>query len=249
MNKRKEITRALTTKRYPVRGLDGKNAFLVIDGLREASIKLEKKFPEEFVGLSLIGSRVRGYATEKSDVEVGLISYGYSMEHYSKMSEIVSHALTRRGIEFDPLYSFPCVFDGIFFEGKPRLREAKTVAELFGLVSGRKINKLRYEVIKHIKTNLTSGEAKRFWSAVRKKYSELFLEYKGKGYQRLINGGVPRRKLCERREKFGLPSLEETEAMMRIKVRSTKSKSPRTKFAVKRDKTKIWRVTKSRRIK
>jgi len=249
MNKRtqKKLIIELITKRYPVRGFDPKNAFKVLDAVKEASIKLEKEFPHEFVGLLLYGSRTKGFAGKDSDVDVGIISYENVKNKLIKINKIIGKALDKRGFAFHGVFFS---FDGSFFRHKPTMYDSRETALLFGLVSGKKINALRLKTIKHIKEKLDPNERKEFWEKVREEYSKKFLHYDSeRAGTRLKKAGIDQRLFFTRKIKFALPPLEKTEAILRKKIENNKPKNNlRKRIPVRRDEIKFWRVNKQRRI-
>ncbi len=212
MNER--VERELLTKRHAIRGFDPKNAFKVLDAIREASAELEKKFPKEFVGLNLTGSRSKGYAENESDVDVGLICRADLKNNKEEICQIIEKALAKRGLYFTRKLFFH-VFDKIFFKQTLKGLDARAagdnIASLFGLVTGKKINELRLEVISHIEKKLSHANRKIVWWRASKAYSRRFLlpPKKEEVSRRLMEAGVTKQILAGRLRKFQLPPLEE----------------------------------------
>jgi len=242
----KKIARQLLTKRYPIRGFDRENARKVLEAVREAADKLEEKFPKKFVGLCIYGSRASGLAVKESDVDLALISQGITRpkkrvifsadeSDYKKVVQIVSKSMEKRGLDF---HFVPLLFDWSFFRKKPNkldYGQLMSVTSLFGLVTGKKINKFRLKVINHLERTLNPEERETYWSSIRYQYSRY---YGGsEHYERLRKAGLSKELLLERQNRFTLLPLEEMKAILeeRLKPRA-KAKKVRVMPRPKRSK-------------
>ena len=76
----------------------GKSA-LIIRNLDKVSKELDKKFGNKFVCIQLIGSRSKGSAISKSDMEYGIVTNNASYEEQQKMSDLILKRMTEIGMD------------------------------------------------------------------------------------------------------------------------------------------------------
>lgn len=227
------LKKRLTEKRWPIQGFDEEGGLRVFSAVTEAARELEKKFPERFVGLSLVGSRAKGHALETSDVDLVVISNKNPRGTKRAIKKIIGTALKRKkcrhklDVDFQVHFNEFHVSQKNFLLGEQAgVSYVHAIADLFGLVIGKKINEYRLRAMEYIK-KLPNNERKEFWEEVRMKHLELFFDvetlrcylypFREHTYTRL-ELLVGEKTLKERIKRFSLPSFEKMERILRKRI-------------------------------